>query len=141
MAVGSHSGRIHVWNVESQRQEHSFETDGAFVTDVAFVRPAPPFSFPFSRSPTASLFFRLFHWLQDPSGARVAGVSKDGVLSLFDVESGALLSRVEAHTRTCRCVRFAPSGRQLFTGADDGRINVFDWCVGAKEGKESPPSL
>ncbi|GAA5979770.1 hypothetical protein JCM10908_003038 [Rhodotorula pacifica] len=58
------------------------------------------------------------------SGGLLAVASDKGYVSLFDSESGALISAFPAHTAPIRSLSF--TSNLLITGSDDKRINVFD---------------
>ncbi|GAA5884780.1 hypothetical protein JCM3774_003815 [Rhodotorula dairenensis] len=58
------------------------------------------------------------------SGGLLAVASDKGYVSLFDTESGALVTAFPAHTAPIRSITF--TSNLLITGSDDKRINVFD---------------
>ncbi|GJN88070.1 hypothetical protein Rhopal_001026-T1 [Rhodotorula paludigena] len=57
-------------------------------------------------------------------GNLLAVASDTGYVTLFDAESGALVSSFPAHSAPIRSLTFTSS--LLITGSDDKRINVFD---------------
>jgi WD repeat-containing protein 61 len=61
-----------------------------------------------------------------PDGDRMAVVSMDGHLSVFDMGTESLLHSTEAHHKAVRWCQWSPDGSQLFTASDDGRVGVFD---------------
>lgn len=67
----------------------------------------------------------------DVSGNLVAAGGEKG-LYLWDVRSGREVAHSDMHTDVVRCVRFHPSegSRTLFSGGEDGLINVFDLARG-----------
>jgi len=76
-----------------------------------------------------------------PDGARLATADSNGVLKLWDAESGELLRSVDAHTKgedTDQLtsfifrVNFAPDGRYLATAAWDGTAKIWDAASGAE---------
>ena len=57
----------------------------------------------------------------------VAGNS-DGILELWDVRTGGLLSTHTGHTRGVNVLKFSPDGRTLVSSSfSDGTILVWDW--------------
>ncbi|GAA5954424.1 hypothetical protein JCM8115_004585 [Rhodotorula mucilaginosa] len=58
------------------------------------------------------------------SGGLLAVASDKGYVSLFDSESGALVTAFPAHAAPIRSISF--TSNLLITGSDDKRINVFD---------------
>ncbi|GAA5885148.1 hypothetical protein JCM6882_007250 [Rhodosporidiobolus microsporus] len=57
-------------------------------------------------------------------GNLLAVASETGYVSLFDAETGSLISSFPAHSAPIRSVTF--TSNLLVTGSDDKRINVFD---------------
>ncbi|TNY20074.1 WD40-repeat-containing domain protein [Rhodotorula diobovata] len=57
-------------------------------------------------------------------GNLLAVASEAGYVTLFDAESGALISSFPAHSAPIRSISF--TSNLLITGSDDKRINVFD---------------
>ncbi|BGP45514.1 Ski complex subunit Rec14 [Rhodotorula kratochvilovae] len=58
------------------------------------------------------------------SGSLLAVASDTGYVTLFDAETGALVSSFPAHSAPIRSISFTST--LLITGSDDKRINVFD---------------
>ncbi|GAA6041299.1 hypothetical protein JCM8097_001326 [Rhodosporidiobolus ruineniae] len=58
------------------------------------------------------------------SGSLLAVASETGYVTLFDAETGSLISSFPAHSAPIRSLSF--TSNLLVTGSDDKRINVFD---------------
>ncbi|GAA5875290.1 hypothetical protein JCM8547_006890 [Rhodosporidiobolus lusitaniae] len=58
------------------------------------------------------------------SGSLLAAAGETGYVSLFDAETGTLISSFPAHSAPIRSLSF--TSNLLVTGSDDKRINVFD---------------
>jgi WD40 repeat protein len=66
-----------------------------------------------------------------PDGARVAAASADGLLSVFDAASGAVVYRTGApRVSPLHGLDWSPDGRFLATGAADKHIYVVDAATG-----------
>ena len=65
-----------------------------------------------------------------PDG-RVLAVSRiDGVVGLWDMDSGKLIRELYKHKRSARGLAFTPDGTKLVTGGGDGRAIVWDVATG-----------
>ena len=66
----------------------------------------------------------------DPTGRdRLASAGKDGTVRLWDPRTGRALAWAVSHAGSINALAFAPDGRRLVSGGDDGVLRV--WEVGA----------
>lgn len=63
-----------------------------------------------------------------PDGGLLATAAQDGMVRLWDVQSGRLIRRMAGHARAVSSVRFSPDGRFLVSAGVDGsaRVRVTD---------------
>ena len=61
-----------------------------------------------------------------PDDAWLAAGDKEGVLRVYDADTGALAGEFQAHEGQVRDVDFGPDGRVL-TGGDDQQVVLWDW--------------
>jgi WD40 repeat protein len=67
------------------------------------------------------------HWLLfSPDGLTLAA-AKGAIVHIWSVPNGRLLATLTGHVGVITCIAFAPGGRVLATGADDGTIRVWSW--------------
>jgi WD repeat-containing protein 61 len=64
--------------------------------------------------------------IQSPDGKTVASGAIDGMLKLFDIETGKLSRTLEGHAMSIRSIAFSPDSKYLITGSDDCHIRVYD---------------
>ena len=70
-----------------------------------------------------------------PDGNILVVGNKDGVLELWDVRTGGLLSTHTGHTRWANVLKFSPDGRTLVSSSFwDGTILLWDWETLKKTG-------
>ena len=70
-----------------------------------------------------------------PDGKTLVAGNWDGILELWDVRTGGLLSTHTGHTRWANVLEFSPDGRTLVSaGFWDGTILVWDWETLRKTG-------
>ncbi|KAJ1720696.1 hypothetical protein LPJ53_004711 [Coemansia erecta] len=64
-------------------------------------------------------------WLPRSDKAVVASVSFDGTARVWDVQAGACLRVLAAHTEAVHCLAFSSDGRYLATGSFDKKVRVW----------------
>jgi|GEM_PF-3439715 len=52
---------------------------------------------------------------------------RDGIIRLWDVETGNISRRLQGHTKTVHAVTVSSDGRLLASGSEDGLVLVWDW--------------
>lgn len=62
-----------------------------------------------------------------PDGNTLVVANADGILELWDVRTGGLLSTHTGHTRQANVLKFSADGKTLASGSDDGTILLWDW--------------
>jgi serine/threonine protein kinase len=65
-----------------------------------------------------------------PDSSKVATVSDDRTVRLWDAKTGKPGAPLKAHDRPVFCVAFSPNGERLATGSGDGTIVVWDVARG-----------
>lgn len=65
-----------------------------------------------------------------PDGARLALGGDDGVIRIFDVETGLLSLRLAGHEDVVRSLAFSPDGRRLVSSGQDRRVMLWDLETG-----------
>jgi|GEM_PF-1262176 len=61
-----------------------------------------------------------------PDGGALACASQDGLVHLWDFESGAEVGALEGHTGTVRCLDWSPDGSRIATGSKDETVRLWD---------------
>jgi WD40 repeat protein/serine/threonine protein kinase len=59
-------------------------------------------------------------------GRHIASVDRDGVLKVWDVQTGRDILRIQAHDKPAHCVAFSPDGHSLASGSQDRTIKIWD---------------
>jgi WD40 repeat protein len=67
-----------------------------------------------------------------PDGRLASATTNDGVVRLWDLETGKIKRTFKANRSEVYCVRFSPDGGRLLTEGDDGTVCLWD----VKTGKE-----
>ena len=62
----------------------------------------------------------------NPGGTRIAAVSHDKLIKLWDLESGKLLRTITNIAGYTNAISFSPDGRRLIHGAEDKTIRIWD---------------
>ena len=65
-----------------------------------------------------------------PCGQRLASGSEDGVVILWDAQTGKAELVLQAHTECVGGLSFSAHGALLASGSDDGSIHVWDVAMG-----------
>ena len=92
-----------------------------------------------SQSLEEIFFIESLSWLSSlafaPNGATLASGSRDGIISLWDVESGDFKHKLSGHTGGVLSVAFSPDGRTLASGSYDDTIRLWDVESGVSKHK------
>lgn len=96
IATASTDGTVGLYDTVTQRQLF-LAGHGAPVSDAAF-------------SPVAQI---------------IASADANGMVILWDAETGEQTSRVGAHSKTARCVRWSPDGEYIVTGGQDRTTSIW----------------
>ncbi|GID30454.1 nSTAND1 domain-containing NTPase [Paractinoplanes brasiliensis] len=67
-----------------------------------------------------------------PDGGRIATVSVDRTVKVWDASTGVVLKTVTAHAGPVNGVAFSPDGRLLATAGHDGTVKLWDARTGAE---------
>jgi WD40 repeat protein len=97
LAIGSNNGITVVWDVTSRSVLHTIEHD-AGVRTVAF----------------------------SPDSSQLLTVADDGILRLWDTNSGELVQQLVGHTSGVLFVDFSPNGRYIVSSGRDDNLFVWD---------------
>lgn len=66
-----------------------------------------------------------------PDGSKVAMDGSDGVVRIYNVETGSLLFSVNASASAIRSVDWSPNGAFIATGGQDGTARLWDAATGS----------
>ena len=81
---------------------------------------------------------RIFTLVFSPDGNTLVAGNWDGILELWDVRTGGLLSTHTGHTRWTDVLKFSADGKTLVSGSFwDGTILLWDWKTLKKIGNYS----
>ncbi len=65
-----------------------------------------------------------------PDGAYIAGSGMDGIISIFDKESGTLVSQCKEHSKPIRKIFFTPDSKYIVSACDDMLVGMFEVATG-----------
>jgi serine/threonine protein kinase len=65
-----------------------------------------------------------------PDGRYAAAATLDGVIPLWDAETGRCVHQMREHRTTVTCVCFSPDGQFLYSGSADGTLLLWDAGTG-----------
>jgi WD40 repeat protein len=65
-----------------------------------------------------------------PNGRTLAGCGEDGVVRLWDVQTGELLRAWKGHDSSVEHLTFSPGGGALASGGEDGAVRLWDVQTG-----------
>ena len=68
----------------------------------------------------------MFHYFQRKDGKQLAGGSIDGMIRLYDLETGAITATLEGHAMTIRSLAYSDDGNYLITGSDDCHVKIYE---------------
>lgn len=110
--AGGSSASVKLWDTASWR----------LVSTLSIPRPEAPKP---SDKTSSKKFVLSVAW--SPNGKRLACGSMDGTICVFDVDRAKLLHQLEGHNMPVRSLVFSPvDPRVLFSGSDDGHVNMHD---------------
>ena len=67
-----------------------------------------------------------------PDGSKLASISDDSKVIVWDPSTGAWLYTLKYHTDVVRIVQFSPDGSKLASASDDKKVMVWDSSTGAR---------
>lgn len=113
VAAGNRHGAVGVWDTATGKARGRLDRPGALVTGLAFSQDG------------AALAVALHPAL----GSSAAEAQR---VLLWDVEADRVQGSFPGHPGGTRCVAFAPDGRIVVTGGEDGLIRLWDRQTGAE---------
>jgi tRNA A-37 threonylcarbamoyl transferase component Bud32 len=75
-----------------------------------------------------------------PEGRQAVAASLDALICHWDIDSGRLLRRWEAHTGPVHSVQSSADGLRIYSGGDDHRLRVWDLASGQQVAEHSLPA-
>src|SRR5260370_41875450 len=73
---------------------------------------------------------RVMNWTRgvaySPDGTRLAAGYKNGLVRLWDVKTGRIISTLDGHTDVVTSVVFSSDSTRLASGSDDGTIRMWN---------------
>lgn len=61
-----------------------------------------------------------------PDGKYIAGAGMDGIIAIFEVESGNLVGTSEDHSKPVRKLAFSPDSKYVISACDDMHVGIFE---------------
>ena len=104
LASGDAGGGVKLWDVDTQRERHTFAAGTEAVNALAF----------------------------DPAGRRVAAACDDRLVRVWDVESGRELARFDGHRDAVLSLAFHPTADRVISGGRDGSVDLWDVTTGLR---------
>ena len=105
LATGSHGGKINLYEIETGSKSNSFDTRGKFTLSVACV--CNMYSNNNNNNDVFSLFLSL-SLSQSPDNKLIACGAVDGIINLFDLQTGKLLHTLEGKSLPVSPYTLAP---------------------------------
>lgn len=98
LAAGTYKGDVNIWSMQDDHEKlTTLSTQSKFIVSLAF---------------------------NVKGGLATAGI--DGMVSIFDVQTQNVVSKLDAHAMPIRSIAFSPDGNLLYTASDDRHIKVHD---------------
>lgn len=128
IGTGSHFGKVNLYCTERGQLLHSLDTAGKFTLAIAFVGFFVCLLWVdvFAWEPPESPANRDLFPPQSPDGRTIACGSVDGMIKVFDVETGKLTRTLEGHAMPIRSLCFSSDSQYLVTGSDDRHIKLYE---------------
>ena len=104
MVSGTHKGGVNIWSLqgdEKYRQLATMETGCKMILNTAF-----------------------------NNDMKLATAGIDGYVNVFDINTQAVVHKLEAHALPVRSVVFSPDGHLLYAASDDRHVSVWDTLSG-----------
>lgn len=107
IASGSHDSTVKLWDATTGALQSTFEGH--------------------SDSANAAMFYPNSKLVAfSPDCKLMASALRDNAVGLWDVESGALRSTLEGHSRSVNAVVFSPDGKLVASASEDSTVKLWD---------------